>query len=54
MSHLDEEFKDDHIPVGFLISFRGFGTWLHGDPRGSVDRLHNRYGTPKQGPERPE
>jgi len=21
------------------------GTWLHGDRRGSVDRLHNRFGT---------
>ena len=48
----DEDFKDDHTPVGFLITFRCYGTWLHGDPRGSVDRFHNRYGTPKLGPER--
>ena len=34
-------------PVGYLISFRCYGTWLHGDPRGSVDRIHNRYGAPK-------
>ena len=35
---------------GYLISFRGHGTWLHGDKRGSIDRLHNRYGTPKLPP----
>jgi len=52
MSYYDEEFKDDHTPVGFLITFRCYGTWLHGDPRGSVDRFHNIYGTPKLGPER--
>ena len=52
MPYPDEDFKDDHTPVGFLISFRCFGTWLHGDRRGSVDRFHNVYGTPKLGPER--
>ncbi len=25
------EFKDDHIPIAYLITFRGYGTWLHGD-----------------------
>jgi REP element-mobilizing transposase RayT len=29
-----------------LITFRAYGTWLHGDNRGSVDRHHHRYGTP--------
>ena len=51
MLYPDDEFRDDHTPVGFLISFRCFGTWLHGDERGSVDRFHNVYGTPKLGPE---
>lgn len=23
------EFKDDHIPIAYLITFRGYGTWLH-------------------------
>ena len=32
---------------GYLITFRGRGTWLHGDERGSVDRLHNKYGSPR-------
>lgn len=31
------------IPLAFLITFRAYGTWLHGDERGSVDRFHNRY-----------
>ncbi|MFL6282724.1 MAG: transposase [Pyrinomonadaceae bacterium] len=32
------------IPLAYLITFRGYGTWLHGDGRGSVDRSHNVYG----------
>jgi REP element-mobilizing transposase RayT len=40
------EFNDDHTPLGYLITFRTYGTWLHGDRRGSVDRDHRRYGTP--------
>ena len=51
MLYSDQEFKDDHTPLAFLISFRCFGTWLHGDSRGSVDRFHNVYGTPKLGRE---
>jgi REP element-mobilizing transposase RayT len=41
-----EEFRDDHIPLGYLITIRAYGTWLHG-AAGSVDRFHNSYGTPK-------
>ena len=40
------EFRDEHIPLGYLITIRAYGTWLHGSP-GSVDRFHNTYGTPK-------
>jgi REP element-mobilizing transposase RayT len=40
------EFSDDHTPLGYLITFRAYGTWLHGDERGSVDRFHRTYGTP--------
>ena len=39
------EFRDEHTPVGYLITFRSYGTWLHGR-RGSVDRSHNTYDTP--------
>src|SRR5262249_37922141 len=37
-------------PLAFFITFRTYGTWLHGDRRGSVDRFHNRYGTPRLPP----
>jgi REP element-mobilizing transposase RayT len=40
------DFNDDHTPLGYLITFRAYGTWLHGDERGSVDRHHHRYDTP--------
>ena len=29
--------------MNFLITFRTYGTWLHGDERGSVNRDHNQY-----------
>jgi REP element-mobilizing transposase RayT len=34
-------------PLAFFITFGTYGTWLHGDARGSIDRFHNRYGTPR-------
>ena len=40
------EFNEDHTPLAYLITFRCYGTWLHGDERGSVDRHNNRYGAP--------
>ncbi|MDQ2977413.1 MAG: transposase [Acidobacteriota bacterium] len=40
-------FEFNNIPLGYLITFRGHGTWLHGDKRGSVDRFHNLYGSPR-------
>jgi hypothetical protein len=40
------DFQSEHIPFGYLITFRAYGTWLHGR-QGSVDRFHNTYGTPK-------
>ena len=33
-------------PLAYFISFRTYGTWLHGDKRGSIDRHHNSYGAP--------
>jgi REP element-mobilizing transposase RayT len=41
-----EEFRSDHVPLGYFITIRAYGTWLHGNT-GSVDRFHNVYGTPK-------
>ncbi len=42
-------FQDD-IPLAYLITFRSYGTWLHGRS-GSVDRFHNVYGTPTLPPD---
>jgi REP element-mobilizing transposase RayT len=33
-------------PLAFLITFRTYGTWLHGDARGSFDRSNNTPGEP--------
>lgn len=52
MSLSHPEFSDDHTPLAFFITFRTYGTWLHGDRRGSIDRFHNRYGTPRLPPNR--
>jgi hypothetical protein len=46
MRYPHTDFNSDRIPLGYLITFRAYGTWLHGDERGSVDRFHNRYATP--------
>jgi len=36
-------WNDTDIPLAFLITFRCYGTWLHGDERGSVNRFRNQY-----------
>lgn len=33
-------------PLAYFLTFRTYGSWLHGDPRGSVDSTHNNYGAP--------
>lgn len=46
------EFQERSTAKAFLITFRCYGTWLHGDERGSVDRrYYNRFGTPKIAPD---
>jgi REP element-mobilizing transposase RayT len=45
------EFQERSVALAFLITFRCYGTWLHGDERGSVDRrINNRFGDPKIAP----
>src|SRR5713226_5862689 len=39
-------WNDTDVPLAYLITFRCYGTWLHGDQRGSIDRFHNRYKSP--------
>jgi len=43
--------KDMHrtlaaTPLAYFITLRTYGTWLHGDERGTVDKNHNTYKTP--------
>ncbi|MCG8450724.1 MAG: transposase [Pirellulales bacterium] len=30
------------FPPAYLITFHTYGSWLHGEAKGSVDRQHNR------------
>jgi REP element-mobilizing transposase RayT len=39
-------WNDTDVPLAHLITFRCYGTWLHGDSRGAVDRFHNQYKSP--------
>ena len=32
-------------PLAYLLTFSCYGTWLHGNERGSVDKDHCKYGT---------
>jgi REP element-mobilizing transposase RayT len=43
-------WNDTDIPLAYLITFRTYGTWLPGDERGSIDRFHNLYGSPRVTP----
>lgn len=46
-----EKYEENEFPLGYLITIRTFGTWLHGDERHSVDRGEkNVYGTPDIAP----
>jgi REP element-mobilizing transposase RayT len=45
-------WNDTDIPLAYLITFRCYGTWLHGDERGSIDRFHNHYKSPYMPPSR--
>jgi REP element-mobilizing transposase RayT len=41
-----KDWNDTGVPKAYLITFRCYGTWLHGDARGSVDGEHNAFGAP--------
>ncbi len=45
-------WNDTDIPLAYLITFRCYGTWLHGDERGSVNRFRNQYKTSRLPPEK--
>ncbi|MGQ0542423.1 MAG: transposase [Blastocatellia bacterium] len=42
-----EKWNDTDEPIAYLITFRTYGTWLHGDSRGSIDKYHNKFGEPR-------
>ncbi len=47
---MKRRLKDNHrvpavVPLAYFITLRTYGTWLHGDDRGSVDHDHNRPGS---------
>jgi REP element-mobilizing transposase RayT len=46
-------WNDTDTPLACFVTFRTYGTWLHGDERGSINRVHNRYGTPFLEPNKP-
>src|SRR5258708_7605219 len=39
-------WNNTNAVLAYLITFRCYGTWLHGDERGSVDRFHNQHESP--------
>ena len=39
-------WNNTEIPLAYLITFRCYGTWLHGDERGSINRFNNQYCSP--------
>src|SRR2546423_1415464 len=39
-------WNDTEIPLAHLITFRCYGTWLHGDERGAIDRFHHKFKAP--------
>ena len=42
MAYFGENWDDADFPLAYLITIRTYGTWLHGDNRGSID-THDGY-----------
>jgi len=49
---MSSELDTNVFPLAYLITFRTYGSWMHGEERGSIDRQHNVYGTPGLAPNR--
>ena len=47
------DFDDNEFPRAYLITFRCYGTWLHGDERGSYRRSSKAIGGVVHIPPRP-
>ncbi len=51
MDYIDKEWDENEFPLAYFLTFRTYGTWLHGDERGSVDTYGNNvYGTQRLAP----
>lgn len=50
ITHFTHKFNPSG-PVGYFITFRTYGTWLHGNDKGSIDKSHNIPGTPIVSPD---
>ena len=48
-----EIYEENAFPIAYLITFRTFGTWLHGDERGSYGREKNIFGSMRVTPNVP-
>jgi REP element-mobilizing transposase RayT len=49
-----EKFEDNTFPRAYLLTFRTVGTWLHGDQRGSNQRIRKGpHSSPHVGPNVP-
>lgn len=49
-----EIYEENPFPLAYLLTFRTFGTWLHGDARTSIERCRDkRFGTIKLEPNVP-
>jgi REP element-mobilizing transposase RayT len=47
------DFDDNELPLAYLITFRCYGTWLHGDERGSYRRNSRLLSRVSRVPPRP-
>jgi len=45
---LDDFYEEAEFPLAYLLTFRTFGTWLHGDSRGSIARNGTVISGPKK------
>jgi REP element-mobilizing transposase RayT len=41
----NQEFNTTGYPLAYLFTFRCYGTWLPGDPRGTITKHHRRFET---------
>jgi len=49
-----ERYEENIFPIAYMITFRTFGTWLHGDERTSMQRARDRrFGTIRLDPNVP-